>query len=76
MSHRDTTQFQGVALCAEPFCEAITDVINTKKGAVIDNVLMQRGGEEIRLCLLCFLSFRQRYEAAGFKYIQTDKVKA
>lgn len=76
MTTRDQTElYQGIWLCASQHCEAITDVIHTKKGPVIDNVLMRRGTEEIRLCLLCHLSQHETYEKKGFQFVQRDSVK-
>lgn len=67
--------YAGVWMCVEPSCECTVDVIHTRKGPVIENALMRRGSEEIRLCLLCFLSRRNYYESEGFEFIKIEKPK-
>lgn len=76
MTARDQTEiFQGVWMCAEPTCDAMTDIIHTKRGPVISNVLMRRGSEEIRLCLLCYLANQNRYFTNGFSVVSVENPK-
>jgi len=72
MSARPTTT-PTVYECAEVNCICINPVVQAGRRVITPNVLMRKGTEEIRLCLLCYFGYRTGWQTRGFSKVEVFK---
>lgn len=69
-----TARLENIELCHFRTCR---QVVRHKQGPVTGNVRLAHIDErfaEIRLCLLCFIAYRNRYEMNGWRIVEQEKM--
>lgn len=69
-----TARLFDIELCHHPDCR---QAVRHKRGPITGNVKLAHIDERytpIRLCLLCFLSYRRKYEMDGWRMIEQEKL--